>query len=230
MPRVVADVADVQIVLLFQFQEPVEHDLLVHLVARNGAHQAALDPERIRHAVALAAIAGGGVRVQYSLRQPVHTPAVNLRVARPLTDSRCRRKVDTVCRVHAADGVVERDIVRFRIGALRPGQPARRGVLLEVEVFYQYGRQEGRIVIRLLHHAPQVVYFLDGAKSRIGLDPHFLVAVLVPLVQLVDPRQERVIVNRAVNHTGRVLVLGIENALAHKAVGRDGEQQRLLAC
>ena len=228
VPRVIADIANVQIVLVAQLNKPVEHNLLVHLVARHGTHQAALDPQAIRHAVALTAVAGSRIGIKHALRQPVHTPAVDLRVARPLTDSRCRRKVDAVCRIHAADGVVKRDIVRFRIRALRPGQPACRSVFFEIEILDQHGRQEGRVCVRLFDHAPQVVYFLDGAKSGIGLDPHFLAAVLVPLVQLVDPCQERVIVNRAVNHTGGILVLGVKNALAHKAVGRDGEQQRLL--
>ena len=214
VPRVVADGVGVQVFFVAQLYEPFEQHALRHLVPRHRAHKAALDPLRVGHAVALGAASALGRFVYDGLRQPVHAPLVNPVIAGSHAEDARGGEVDAVCRVEAGYSVAEAhvgELVSLGVRDVLPRQPCRGSVLLHVEVLHHDGGAVLGVVLRLFHVLKKEALLLDGAKPGVRLNPACRVFPLFGAVQFVEPCEEAVIGDKAVEPFARVVVLRVED-------------------
>ena len=78
-----------------------------------------------------------------------------------------------------------------------------------------------------MHHLPLILQAFDGAQAWVCFDPAFLLVPFVRAVQLVQKGQEPGIAGHPVQDVAGVLILGVKDAVTHKSVGGDSEDQGL---
>jgi hypothetical protein len=192
VPRVVAEREAVDVVLVPELREPVEEAPLVDDVSGDDPHEPARDPRVVWDEVPAVPVAARRLLVDDGLRDPRHVKLVDLGVAGAHHERACRREVHRVRRVEPDHGVPEAhrvEVERLVVVELVVCQPRRRGVLDEVEVLHEHGRQVARVVPRLAHVRPECVDALYRPEAGVRLRPRALVLPLAALVELEHERR-----------------------------------------
>ena len=119
----------------------------------------------------------------------------------------------------------------FRVYRFLVRQPALVCVLRDIEILRQHRRQEFRVPLGSLDVGPQRLNALDLAEAGVRLLPAFGIRPFFTAVQLIQERQQGVIMISLVPHGDmcRIFVSVIKKGLPQEAVRADHPVQGLFA-